>query len=146
MKLSGPTGHSNPLGALVLVAVYSPGCLLVLFMPVFYLCDDFSHLFCVCGPSFSCTAPGMLPSIGVDLTLDVLSTGWPQGLSAGPKSCCVSALSSKENFYGVASWVPRLRQLAQQHFLLQPPWFGRMSSCRPWDLERWLPSLADLPA
>lgn len=98
MKLSGPTGHSNSSGALVLVTVHSPGCRLVLFMPVFYLCDDFLHLFCVHGPSFSCTAPGMLPSLGADLTLDVLSTGCPQGLSAAPKSCCESALSSKENF------------------------------------------------
>lgn len=67
IKLSGPTGHSSPSDFLLLVAVHSPGYHLVLFMTVFYLCEDFLHVFCVYGPSFSCTAPGLLPSIGADL-------------------------------------------------------------------------------
>lgn len=59
MMLSGPTGHSNflsPSYALVLVTLHSPGCHLVLFMPVFHLCDDFLHLFSVsmAHPSVCC--------------------------------------------------------------------------------------------
>lgn len=93
--LSGPTGHCNflnPSCALVLLGLHSPGCHLVLFVPVYHFHDDFLHLFSVsmaCPPSvYHPRAAPMNWCSLADLmqATQGLATGWPQKTAADPTS------------------------------------------------------------